>query len=60
MKLIAKIVKWSLRGIASIVVVAILAVLVTSFTPIYNFSEPQPFAGEDIYNPYQAVDSTTE
>lgn len=60
MKLIAKIVKWSLRGIASIIVVAILAVLVTSFTPIYNFSEPQPFAGEDIYNPYQAVDSTTE
>lgn len=59
MKIIAKIVKWSLRGIVSIIVVAILAVLVTSFTPIYNFAEPQPFEGEDIYNPYKSLDSTS-
>lgn len=59
MNLFAKIGKWIARGVASIIVVAILAVLITSFTPIYNFPAPQPFSGEDIYNPYATLDSTT-
>lgn len=58
MKHIAKIIKWTLRGVASIIVVAILAVLITSFSPIYNFAEPRSFEGGDIYNPYHSLDST--
>ncbi|MBO5832725.1 MAG: hypothetical protein J6Q95_05475 [Alistipes sp.] len=59
MKKIVKILKWILCGIASIFVVAILAILITSFSPIYDFSEPQPFSGTDIYNPYKSVDGNT-
>ena len=58
MKHIAKIIKWTLRGVASIIVVAILAVLISSFSPIYNFAEPRSFEGGDIYNPYHSLDST--
>ena len=58
MKMIGKIVRWLLCGLATVIVVAILAILITSVTPIYNFAAPQPFAGADIYNPYDGVDST--
>lgn len=59
MKKIVKILKWILCGIASIFVVAILAILITSFSPIYDFYEPRPFSGTDIYNPYKNVDGNT-
>lgn len=58
MKLIRKIAGWLLRGVVTIFVVAILAILATSLSPIYRFSEAQPFEGEDIYNPYSDYDTT--
>ena len=33
--------------------IALLAVFVTSVSPIYDFSEPKPFSGPDIFNPYK-------
>ena len=36
----------------------ILLVLVTDFSPIYNFRTPRPFSGPDIFNPYASLDST--
>lgn len=45
------------KGVVSIVLIAVAAIAVTSVSPIYDFKEPQPFSGPDIYNPYQGMDS---
>ncbi len=39
--------------LGSIVLLFVLAVLVTSVSPIYRFRTPQPFNGPDIFNPYR-------
>ena len=36
----------------------VLLVLVTEFSPIYHFRAPRPFSGPDIFNPYASLDST--
>lgn len=40
------------RAVAALLLVALLAVLVTSVSPVYDFGEAKPFAGPDIFNPY--------
>ena len=42
----------TLKCIVSLILAVILAVVVTSVSFVYNFAEPQPFSGEDIFNPY--------
>lgn len=42
----------------TILLIPILAVLLTDFSPIYRFRTATPFEGPDIYNPYQDLDST--
>ena len=46
------------RGFATIVLIALLAIVVTSLSPIYDFSEPRSFSGPDIFNPYRSLDTT--
>lgn len=49
-----------LKTIAAIVLTALLAVFATSVSPIYDFSQPRPFSGPDIFNPYSRLgDDTT-
>jgi hypothetical protein len=48
-------------SVAKIVAVALMAVVAIAltgylFTPVYRFADPQPFAGEGVYNPYEGVD----
>lgn len=50
MRLLSKIV-------CSVLSVLFLAVLVTSFSPIYRFRSPQPFQGPDVFNPYRDLDT---
>ena len=50
MRLLSKIV-------CSVLSVLFLAVLVTSFSPIYRFRSPQPFHGPDVFNPYRDLDT---
>lgn len=38
--------------------VIIVASLVTSISPIYDFAPAKPFQGPDIFNPYRDIDST--
>ena len=45
------------KTVACIIALAILAGAITSFSPVYRFSQPAPFSGKDIYNPYEALDS---
>ena len=44
-------------AVATVVLLLLLAILVTSVSPIYRFRKPQPFSGPDIYNPYSALDT---
>lgn len=45
------------RFLAAILLIVLLAVLVTSVSPIYKFREPAPFSGPDIFNPYRDLDT---
>lgn len=44
--------------LGTVLLLFILLVLVTDFSPIYNFRTPRPFSGPDIFNPYASLDST--
>ena len=46
-----------LKIVYSVLVLLFLAVLVTSVSPIYDFREPHPFSGPDIFNPYRNLDT---
>ena len=54
MKILLKISKW----FVSLLLVVVLAVVVTSVSLVYNFAEPEPFCGEEIFNPYRNFDSS--
>lgn len=43
--------------VASVGLLTLMAIWVTSVSPIYSFRKPQPFSGPDIYNPYSALDT---
>ncbi|MBO4340069.1 MAG: hypothetical protein J5835_01380 [Bacteroidales bacterium] len=49
--------KWVMKVLASIFLVAALVVAATSVTPIYSFRAPEPFSGEDVFNPYASLDT---
>lgn len=53
-----KIIRITLKSLVTIVLVAISIVISTCFSPIYDFAEPHPFSGPDIYNPYSSFDTT--
>lgn len=53
-----KIIRITLKSLVTIVLVAISIVISTCFSPIYDFAEPHPFSGPDIYNPYSSLDTT--
>ena len=46
-----------LKGLGALLLVLVLAVLATEFSPIYDFREPEPFSGPDIFNPYRNLDT---
>lgn len=57
MRIVRGVAIWIVRALATSLLVATLAILATSLSPIYNFPEPRPFSGPDIYNPYADIDS---
>ena len=56
MKRIKSIAKTLAKVVGAIVLVALIGVIVTSPSPIYDFAEPRPFAGDAIFNPYRHFD----
>ena len=44
--------------LGTLVLLFLLLVLVTDFSPVYKFREGRPFSGPDIFNPYASLDST--
>ena len=51
-----KIIRWTFKCIVSLILAIILAVVATSVSVVYDFAEPKPFSGEDIFNPYTNFD----
>ncbi len=45
------------KTVACLIVIVLMAVAATSFSPVYRFSPPAPFKGPDIYNPYSNLDT---
>ena len=45
------------KVLVAIVLLALLAVIVTGVSFVYNFRHPQPFSGPDIFNPYRNIDT---
>lgn len=57
MKIVRTIIKIISKTVACLIVIALFAVAATSFSPVYCFRAPIAFAGPDIYNPYQNLDT---
>lgn len=57
MRLLRKISAISLKTVISIILIAVLAVIITSVSPIYRFKAPEPFSGPDVFNPYRNLDT---
>ena len=50
-----KALRFFLKSIYAILLIAIMAIVATSGSLIYNFAEPEPFKGPDIFNPYRNI-----
>ena len=57
MHLLRKISANTFKTVISIILIAVLAVIVTSVSPIYRFKAPEPFSGPDVFNPYSNLDT---
>ncbi len=47
-----------LRGLGAVVLTVLLLIVLSEVSPIYDFPEPEPFSGPDIFNPYQELHDT--
>lgn len=47
-----------LKAVVAMVMFLVLVVAGTSVSPVYDFPEPTPFSGPDIFNPYRNLDTT--
>jgi hypothetical protein len=53
------VIKKILKGILIVILALVFTeVLLYFMVPVYDFPQPQPFAGEKIFNPYEKADST--
>lgn len=57
MKIIRTTLNALLRTIIAILLIAFMAIVATSVSFIYDFEEPKPFSGPDIFNPYRNIDT---
>lgn len=46
------------KAAALLLLLILLIATLSEFSPIYNFEQPRPFSGPDIYDPYATVDTT--
>ena len=45
------------KTVASVVLIAFMAIFATSVSPVYTYDDPSPFTGPDIFNPYRNLDT---
>lgn len=58
MHIARKIISILLKTVASVVMIAFSAIIVTSVSLVYTFDAPSPFSGPDIFNPYENLDTS--
>ncbi len=58
MKILKKSIRIVFKSLIAVLIIALMAVVTTSVSPIYDFDEPAPFCGPDIFNPYHNLDTT--
>ena len=58
MKIHIKTLRFFLKSLYAIFLIAVMAFVATSGSFIYDFAKPEPFAGPDIFNPYRNLDTT--
>ena len=46
-----------LKSLYAILIIVLMIVVATSGSYIYDFAEPTPFSGPDIFNPYSNIDT---
>ena len=49
--------RFLLKTVTAIILIAAMAIVATSVSPIYDFGKAEPFDGPDIFNPYRDIDS---
>ena len=57
MNIIKAILKVIIKTVTSVFLIALLAISSTSVSLIYDFRDPKPFEGPDIFNPYRNLDT---
>ena len=57
MQILKKIFFISLKTVASVAMIAMMAIIATGVSLVYTFSSPEPFSGPDIFNPYRNLDT---
>lgn len=45
------------KTVASVALIAFMAIFATSVSPVYTYDDPSPFTGPDIFNPYRSIDT---
>lgn len=58
MRILKRISIIALKSLVVALLTIICMVAATSYSAIYDFAEPRPFSGPDIYNPYRNLDTT--
>ena len=58
MQILKKIFIISLKTVASVAMIALMAIIATGVSLVYTFPHPEPFSGPDIFNPYRNLDTT--
>ena len=48
----------TIKALLMLIIVLAMFIVMTSGSLVYDFAEPRPFSGPDIYNPYRNVDTT--
>ncbi|MBQ9597431.1 MAG: hypothetical protein IJR34_04185, partial [Bacteroidales bacterium] len=50
-----KVLKGILKVAGAVVLTVLLLIVLSEVSPIYDFPEPEPFSGPDIFNPYRGL-----
>ena len=58
LKIIWKLISWLLKALLFVIIVLVFIFTIKYITaPVYIFPEPKPFSGEELFNPYEGIDS---
>ena len=57
MRIVPKIFKIISKTVACLIAIAVMAICMTSYSPVYFPDEARPFRGPDIFNPYMELDT---